>query len=204
MLKIKKAFTIVELIIATVISAIVLLLIFALISNTIWEISYSVEESRFLTSYNELFVKLKEYRNLYTSWTILIDNEYWSWSDVLIFDNWIWWQGVIFWVVDKQTMQIESISNYSIYRDKVMWYRFLSEWEVSELKSNPTKVYDYLFYEDKCFNELKIKDFQLTSYNSWSVIEADIGFIVPFEEWLINTNFNNIWSENIRKIISNF
>jgi len=126
MQNIKKAFSLVELIIAIVISSIVLLLIFTLISSSIEDISYSVDESGFFTSYNELSSKLGEYKHLYTSWTVLIDNDYWTWSDILILDNWVWTKWVIFWIVNKQTMKVELNWLYLYYGDKVIWYRGLS------------------------------------------------------------------------------
>jgi prepilin-type N-terminal cleavage/methylation domain-containing protein len=204
MFKEKKAFTFIELVISTVISAIVLLIIFWAVADSIKEISYSIKYSNVLVSYNSLFSKINNYRNIFKSWSILINNTDWTWNDVLILNNTDWSNWVIFWVINKDTMKLEENSNYQYYNDKIIWYRNLSEQEIIDLNLNSLEVYNYTFYNDKIFEELKIKDFQLDLYNSWSIIELTLGVNVPFHEWLKWKKFSEIWSVNIKKIVLDF
>lgn len=198
------AFTFVELIVATTISAIVLLLTFWFVANTIGEISYSIKHSKILISYNELFEKLNNYRNVFLSWAVLIDNATWMWNDVLLLSNLDSSDGVVFWVVNRDTMKLEQNARYLYYYEKVLWYRKLSQFELSELAWDKNKVYDYSFYEDKLFENLKIKDFQLSLYNSWTSFEGALQINLDYKKVHDGKKFTSIWSQNINKFNLSF
>ena len=155
------AFTLLELIVSLLIWTIVLIYTFSFVWDTIAELSKSNRQSKILSSFYEFNTKLNNYRNLFVSSEILIDNDFWDGSDILLLrnpSNNLW---VIFWVVNKNFMKLENISDYDTYYYKVLWYWELSNGELSDILSNPSNAYNYTFYSDKLFDGFTLKDFQL-------------------------------------------
>ena len=70
----KKAFTLAELIIAIAISVMVLFFITTFISDSIANIGTSNNQIAFLSNFEDLKVKLNNYKAIYTSGSVLINN----------------------------------------------------------------------------------------------------------------------------------
>ena len=181
----KKAMTLTELVIAVMIWAMVLVILFWFITNIITSTEDSYEKNliveQWFQSYNEFNKKVQ----WGFFWTGIIDYDEWVWYDVLLMMNEDHSKWYIWGVVDTNTMKLDDPSEYDIYKNKVFWYRTLSENELSEILSDPNKVYDKKFFKDKLYDALFAKDFQVDLYNDGMIL--DINFTI----WMwYNSNFD--------------
>lgn len=208
-------FTLVELIVSISISSIILMSIFYFISWNIEEIFLSKNKTEFYNDLNVFKNDINNISNTYYSWSIF-ENISWTWSDILLLksnesNHWF-----LIWVVDKNTMKLESWSlNYLTYTDKVLWYAKISSYDIDNINLNDLYVYDIYFHRDHLYENLKIRDFQVNLYNSWALIDIYISTIKNYNEefenekfsdlsWTIdlsNSNIviwskNNVWKEN--------
>ncbi len=197
-------FTLIEIIISIVISVIVLMFLFKILSDIIDEVSYNNNQSEILSSYNDFFNKLDGYKSVFLSGNLLIDNNLWIWNDVLMLKNKESTKWVLFWIVRKDTLKIEQNTGYLYIYDKVMAYREISDIEITDLETTPLNVYNYIFYEDKLFKALRIKDFQVDYYNSWNIININLWVNIWYIKWQNGELFTDIWTENIIKYNLNF
>lgn len=172
------AFTIVELMVSITISVILLWGIFYFMSDTILGISRSSSQANFL-------------KNFYGFTTILdtgdleIIYDYTDeWFDVALLRSADWLTWVLIWVTDRETLKLSPANRWNIYHDSVLWYRTLSESELSLVQSDPLVIYDYEFFPDKLFDTFNLRNFQLESYNNGTTIEMRLD-IFPY----YNTNF---------------
>jgi len=81
---------------------------------------------------------------------------------------------VLVWVVDRDTLNLSPVWDADIYHKSVLWYRSLSTSEIIAINTDPNVVYDYDFFWDKTFELFYLRNFQLTSYNSWSTVEMTL------------------------------
>lgn len=190
-----KWFTIVELIIAIILSSIVLIWIIALITNILSEISRSENKAKIYSWINNIINKINIEKNTYWSSSILIDNE--KSYDVLLLTNKEkkWW--LLLWVVNINPesswyMKLDTDSNYSKYDNKALWIKKIKEDELSMILTDSWKVFDINFYEDWLFNDLMPKTFYLSEYNSWKIIEANMTLFEKFNEWYIWEDINEV------------
>jgi hypothetical protein len=80
----------------------------------------------------------------------------------------------------------------------------LSESEISEVSSNPTKVYDYSFFNDTLFHSLQVVDFQSVFYNSGSIIDMSLEVTSGYRELLDGTAMFGLETNSITKYNVNF
>jgi hypothetical protein len=111
---------------------------------------------------------------------------------------------VLFWVVRKDNLKLETNSEYDYIYDRVLWYREVSSGEILDLETTPTNVFDYLFFEDKLFDALKVKDFQVDYYNSWTILNIDLWINVWYMKWLDWELFTDLWTDDIINYNLNF
>jgi hypothetical protein len=97
-------------------------------------------------------------------------------------------------------MSIEKQLNYELYYDKVLGYRQLSETELTNINSNPSLVYDLKFFPDKLFDGLKMKDFQMSIYNSGTIINMDLDVLLYYNDSNKDLRLDNINPEDIINI----
>ncbi len=185
-----KAFTLVELIISIIISAIILLFLTNFIADSFNEISYSNKEAKILTKLYEIKDKLKIIKQQYLTWSILKN---WSWgitSDIILFKTLPWepkqWWYIIA-IVNKDTLKIDSENNVWIIWPKVLWYRKISSSELSSLDS--TNVYDLKFNQDEIFPDIFLKDLQASFYNSGSILDMNLYINLDYKESLNWTKY---------------
>lgn len=184
-----KAYTLPELLVATFISTILLSFIFIFIWNILSDITDSKNEIIQFSKLYDFIFELNNSNNVYTSWSILIDNTS-TWSDVFIMKDIFWNKWILIWTVKIPDYKINTDNMY--YQDIVLWFRKLSWNELLEVESNPSVIYDYIFQEDQIFSTIKVKDLQFESYNSWSIYNMNL---------IINTNFNiNMIWQNIENV----
>ncbi len=207
MIKSKKAFTLVELILAITISAIVLLFLMNYLASIFDEISYTNKKTKLIISLYEVEYKIRTLRQKYLLSDILKDNLEWDWSDILILktdpgEPEQWWY--IFALIDKDTLKVDPNGNIDNISEKVLAHRKISSSELWELNTSPDKIYEYSFNRDEIFEDMILKDFQLNIYNWWKIIEVIIYSNIDYEKETNWEKYSVLWNLKIEKIVFNF
>ena len=206
-IKHKKAFTFVELIVALILSSIVFLFLMNFISKTFTEISYSKNKTEIISQIYEFEDIIPNLKEKYNSGSILVNNSSWTGSDILLFRTWIWeikkdWY--IFAMINNKKLTIDWSWNVDNIEDKVLSYKKISTEEINLLSSDINNVYNFVFNRDKIFDKIKLKDFQVESYNTWSLFEARF-FINPlYRKKLDWQKYSEIWTSQIEEIVLTF
>lgn len=169
----KLAFTLVELIVWMVISSILFFIVFTFITSSLEKIKYSNYKTNTI---DEAF-NLKDDLNQFLKWNYFDMSALWiPGFNVLLIKDLEWEDWMIFWAVNKDTMKLQQ--NY-VYWDNVFWYRRLSETEINDIELDNNEIYDLVFFNDKLYNNLKIRGFWVDFYNSWTIL--DLSFSVFYE-----------------------
>ena len=197
----KIAFSMSEVIVATFISAIVLSFIFIFLSNISDWIANTKKEAKIISSFYDFTYKLNNYSNIYTSGSILINNS-WTWSDVFLMKDIEWENGILFWAINIDDLKIDT--DTTIYENRVVWYRKISSDELADIDSDINNVYDYIFHEDNIFHDLKVYDFILISYNSWTIFDLSMIVNLDFQNSLVWQSWADLPREDFKKFNIDF
>jgi len=181
----KLGFTFVELIVSITISVIILWGVFYFLANMINDLSFSNKKSNILSSFYTLWTKVNNYRNIFLSGWLAIDSSFLTWSDVVILKNNDNSYGVLFWVVNKDIMKIETPLDYLKYNDKTLGFRELTAEDLSGITSDVNTIYGLSFQGDKLF-DFPLKSFQADFYKSWTIMNVDFSFLVNYKLWFKN------------------
>lgn len=203
----KKWFTFVELIVALVLSSIIFLFLMNFISKTFEEISYSKNKTKIITQLYEVNDTVKDIREKYSSWDILIDNSEGTWSDILLFrtgSGETKKQWYIFAMISNDNLVIDWSWNVDNLSNKVFAYKKLSSHELDLLSSDINNVYNFKFNRDKVFKDIKLKDFQLEKYNSWAIFEAKFFINPSYRKKLDWQKYSEIGTDKIEEIVLDF
>jgi len=201
-----KWFTLVELIVSIILSSIILLFLMNFISKTFFEISYSKNKTKIISHIYDFENEIWDLREKYSSWIILINNEYWIWSDVFLLktnnDIEKWW--ILIAQVNLDWLLIDWKEQVDIIWNKALGLRKINKEELSDLSNNPDNVYTYKFNVDEVYKDIKIMDIQVDLFESWNIIEMSF-FINPLYKKNQNWNrYSEKWTNNIEKIVLNF
>ena len=177
MKKIKKAFTLAELLITVIISAIVLTFILVFLWDTMDNVATWKSNSKILTSFSEFQYKLGSYKNIYGTWYILKDNNSSTWSDIFLMKNLDSTDWIIISRIDLDTKKI--IEDNKEYRNSPIAIRRVSKQELIDIANDSSVVNNYVFLDDNVYRDLILKDLQITKYNSWAIHEFDL-IISPY------------------------
>jgi hypothetical protein len=181
----KKAMTLVELVIAVTIWAVILATIFVFLIDFQKNIKSSIDITWIWEDGFAFRDKLnKAVNGWYSVWTVVVDYPEWVWYDVLMLTNLDETSWFVAGVVDMNTMKLDAPSDYNIYKRKVWWYRQLSQYEINQIKSNPNYVYNLNFYKDKLFYKLFPKDYQVELYNSGTIFDINFALWTNYIESL--------------------
>ena len=201
----KKALTLVELVISITVSSIVMLIVLTFVADSIETVISSNKKTEI---YEDIFRFKNDFhkfsRGGYIQQDLIAKSATWTSSSIMLMqdlDSTTW---VIFGVVNKETMQIEDDSQHTIYYDKVLGYRLLSEFELTNINADLTGIYDLNFFPDKLFEGLKIKNFQMEMYNSWAIIDMNLEILLYYNDskkWILLTDIS---PEDIIDINLNF
>lgn len=201
----KKALTLVELVISITVSSIVMLIVLTFVADSIETVIWSNKKTEI---YEDLFRFKNDFNKYARGWylrkELIAKSATWTQSSIILLQNIDETKGVVFWVVDKKTMSIEDHTTHTIYSDKVIWYRNLSEFELTNINADPTDIYGLKFFPDKLFEWLKIKDFQMELYNSWAIIDMNLEVLLYYNDsnkWIL---LSDISPEDIIDINLNF
>ena len=207
MFKKNKAFTLVELIITITITVIVIVPLTLFISKIYFEINNSNKKTNSLIVINDIKNKIDKINEKYLSWIVLIDNIKWSWSDILLFKSHSWavnksWY--IFAQIDLETLKIDSNNNVENIWEKYFAYRKISNLELIDLETTPNNVYNYIFHLDKIFRWVILKDFQVTPYNNWEILELFFSTYINYSKTSLLQKYNEVKKKNLYNFILTF
>lgn len=181
----KNWFTFIELVVSVTISVVIFIIIFSFVVDAINNLTISNKKAIVLSNFYDIYDKIWDYRNIYISWSIIIDNPYWVWNDVALIKNNNNDKWLLFWVIDKDTMKIDSWSTYDKYTYKVFWYKQLNLSELYKVESNSWEVYNISFKGANIF-DTPIKTFHADLFNSWWVFLVDLELLIAYNknlEW---------------------
>lgn len=177
-------FTLIELIIATMLSTIILGWVFFFLSDTLDALADARNTSQVL-------YELQSFTTLFSEQNTQI-LDFWPNSyDVAILksDSSPGW--ILVWVVDWQSRLMAAQWSQTTYSNTVLGYRNLSESELVNISSNPTVVFTYNFFPDKLYTNLHVRDLQMQHYNTWDLLDFNISlspyYIADFAGQPLNT-----------------
>lgn len=164
-----------------------------------WEISWSIDASDRIISVNQLSDTVNNFSDSYKYKHILIDELTWIGTDVILLYNSWSTEWVIFWIIDKSSLQIFTGSTYNKYNKKHIAYKIIGQDKITSLLDTPQSVYSEKFLKGKLFLDLYVTDFQTSLYNTGSIIDLNIGVFTEY-----NSDREGIlWNELPKNIISN-
>ncbi|PID87618.1 hypothetical protein CSB07_00350 [Candidatus Gracilibacteria bacterium] len=190
--KFKNAFTLVELLVATIISSVVLIAIFAITSEILDE---AVFTNKSVTSYSSLYdieKKILKYKNIYSTGTILIDNASGVGSDVFIFLNSDNSEALLMGVVNNYSRRLVPDTQYSIYGNNSLGFReVIGTGAINDMLVDPSIVYGtgIKFQVDKIYDDFVLRDMQMISYNSGKIKEVNFNVNLFFNKNLEGENW---------------
>jgi len=200
----KKWFTLTELIIAITIGAIILIFVFQFVTDIINTLSNTNKKSQIFNSFYEFVAKIDSYKNNFPVINVFVNVDSDTWNDVVIFRNVEWTYGVMLGIIDKTSMKLAKNSTYPFYTEKILWYRNLTQANLMEISWDANKIYDYTFFKDRIFNDLLIKSFQASSYNTGAILDMNIYLLLDFSSDLLWSEWKTLSQEDIYKINLNF
>lgn len=186
----KKGFTFVELIVSVTISVIIFIIIFSFVVDSISTLTISNKKAWVISNFYDIYDIIWEYRNDFMDWSLIINNTLTGWSDVALIKNIHNDKWIVFWIIDKNTMKLETWSLYNTYSYKVFWYKLLSLSELTRIQSNTWEVFNLSFKNATIF-DTPIKSFQSDFFNSWSIFLVDLELLLshnPQYDWMMWAN----------------
>lgn len=204
-MKNKKGFTLTELIIATAISWIVLIVVFGFVVDSISWLSLARNSSEKIDSFYDFTFELKKYKNSYGDILIIHNGTSTGWYDTIILKDFTSSGWVLIGLVDPENRKLVKDTTYENYKKRVPWIRILTEANLVEIGNDVNNIYEYTFFEDKIFDTLFTKDFQVEFYNTWAITELSAWVIL--DEYNVNfegQKWTNIPSPNMYTNVINF
>lgn len=196
----KKAFTLSEVIIASFISTLVLGFIFTFLFNMMEWISDTKKEVSIFSSFYEFNNKLNNYRNIYISGAILFDDP--IDNDVYLMKDLSWKDGMLLWPINLSNNKVYL--GDTVYKNIWLWFRRLSSSELLEISADENSVLNYTFQDDQIFQDLKIKDLKLVSYNSGEIINLSLIVNLWFNDDLKWTLWSDLPNETLKEFNIDF
>lgn len=180
----RKGFTLTELIIAIAISSIVLIVVFTFVIDTISNLSTARSSSDKITSFHDFTLELKKYKNTYGDILLIHDGTSTGWYDVILLKDFTSSGWVLIGLVDPENNKLVKDTTYENYKKRVIWIRNLTEGNLVEIGGDVNNIYKYDFFDDKIFDSLFTKDFQVEFFNTGSIAEVSIGVLL--DEYNVN------------------
>lgn len=157
----KNWLTLIEVLISTLISAFILAIIFKFLFVIYDEIDNNINNIKYLNTTYVIKNEIEKYSLLYTTGSILIDND---WADVFLFKNEENTKWVLLSIVDRDTKKIST--NTWIYENKTLWFRMISGNEIIDIQNDINVIYDFEFMNDMLISDLYIWYLDIKKYNT--------------------------------------
>lgn len=154
--------TLTELIVSITITVIFFGGIFYFLSETLLGFEQNTTKSNFLNGFYEFLPTLE-------NWDFTVFST--DWYHIWLLESPVSGDWIIIWVIDKDTLQLITPENKNTYLPAIIWYRRVTASEILSIQSNPISIYSLLFQRDSLFESFYINNFELYSYNSWTLHE---------------------------------
>lgn len=179
----KSWYTVIEIIVAIVISSFIILWLTGLLQKFNSEIFNIQSQTSTFSSLSNFRSDFNNYKFKYTKAINVVDNS--SWYDVLLLMNTGSQRWIMVWVVDKTTgspnyFKLDPVSNYNIFWDKVLWIKELTTTQTQNALSNSGSVYSIVFNDSNLYSDVKVDSFIINAYNSWSVMDISMDILTKF------------------------
>lgn len=194
----KKAFTFIEILISTFISAIILSLIFKFLFVIYDEIDRNKNNINFINSTYILKNKVTTFSNKFNSWALLIDND---WSDVFLFKNNLETDWVLMAIVNMNTNKIDV--NTWVYDNKTVWFRLVSENEITDINAEPSVVLNYEFMDDMLIKDFYAWFLDIKIFNT-NIYDLELSVTSKYRDLFIWKELSELPSGIYRKFNINF
>ena len=180
-----KGFTLIEIIVAMTISVMIMGGIIGFLIKLQNDILLSKQSTRVYTSLTDFIGVMNNFGKLYASGSVVVEGTgtYNVW--LLVRPDKASW--VLIWVVEEKKgnlSKLDPVSSKNTYGKKVIAYRKLTAWQISSLLSDTGSIYSIEFTDEWLFEELIVKDFFITPYNSGTLLEYTFDIETPFHEAL--------------------
>jgi len=179
----KSWYTVIEIIVAIVISSFIILWLTGLLQKFNSEIFNIQSQTSTFSSLSNFQSDFNNYKFKYTKAINVVDNP--SWYDVLLLMNTGSQRWIIVWVVDKTIgspnyLKLDPVSNYNIFWDKILWIKELTTTQTQNALSNSGSVYSIVFNDSNLYSDVKVDSFIINAYNSWSVMDISMDILTKF------------------------
>jgi len=178
-------FTLLEVVIASVIWAIVFLWIIFFLTQINSDIAILENKSKVLNSYLFFQDKISKEADIYNEKHILVDGH--DWFDIILLTNKSRSKWMLMWVIDNNPystwfLKLDNPQDNIIYGDKIIWLKYIDSSLVSSLINNPESSYNLVFDEKETFKDFKIVKFKWEIYNSWAIMELSLGMLFDYNK----------------------
>lgn len=179
--------SLVELIVATSISVIVLWWVMFFVSLALEEIGQNNQKNNYMNSFYELSTFLN---------TADVDIISIWWFDTWIV-SWVDWEGgILIGVVHADTFELIQSSDIWTYLPMHIVIRELSEQELDTIQANPNNIQNIVFYPDQTLQEFYVHDFSIQDFWAWEITTPNIENIYELQvSILTNFNFSLKWTD---------
>ncbi|MFK7780063.1 MAG: hypothetical protein QM490_02850, partial [Candidatus Gracilibacteria bacterium] len=155
---------------------------------------------RSLSSFYDFTNKLNNYRNVYITGGILIDNV--DGSDIFLIEDVLGKNGILFGPVRLYDSKL-NVDNV-VYENKGIGFRKISSAEMLEIEADVNVVYNYFFQKDQIFPNLKTQDMYFVKYNSGNIYDLTLILDLNFQISLVGQLWENLPKGTLRKYNINF
>lgn len=198
-----KALTLIELIISVTISSILFLIVFLFISDSVEQLANNHVKMSSIDESFEFKDKISRFaRWWFTDATIInwtFDSEYTGSTNpnpnsILYLKKFDWTEWLLIWIVDIETKKMQK--NYT-YWDNFLAYKYISKDRMDILDNDNNLVFDEVFTNDKIFQWLRMKDFNVETYNDWNIIDIYYTVINLFDDSTFFLDFADFYIDEL-------
>lgn len=199
----KTAFTLWELLVAVAISAIILVSVFFFINSMSKEVILIEKQKNIVTEFLDFRRELDKYREKYTE--VSIWNSTSTGSKFFVMKNKTWTDWYIFWAVNlgNESNFLKLNEDISIYKNVVLWFRRLSESEITKIENWDTNYKELAFQKDKIYNNLKVRNIKIEKYNS-EIYDIEFEINKDFRESFIWQKWEDLSKDTLSTLTYDF
>lgn len=161
-------------------------------SDTILSISRASAQSKFLKDFYG-------FTTIFNTWDLSILHDYnpWEWYDVALLTGSDGNSWLLIGVVDADTLMLSQTGQIDVYHKTVLWYRSLSSVELANIAMDANIVYNYSFFPDKVFSNFTLRDLQMQTYNTGSIMDIYLKISTVYKEQLKGESWKDIPQETL-------
>lgn len=112
--------------------------------------------------------------------------------DVVLLTDFDGNSGIIIGVVNQDTLKLSSTWSALQYKKNSLWYRSVSQTEITQVRATPSLAYGYNFFPDKVFSNFYMKNFQIENFNSGAILEMMLTIFPRYTESLDGENWEEL------------